>query len=490
MRRRSGIALVGLLSALVLVAGCGGNGSKADHGAAKIVPATAPIYIALNTDESSDQWQALKALAAKFPGKQKAVDSVEGSLRSDSGLDFAKDIAPALGPEIDFVWLDLKGNGDHVVGLMQPKSVSAFEKLVAKGNKKDPAGKLLYEKVGDWEIMADTRTMIDRFKTQSKAATAFLAGDRSFSGAMKAVSSDDLLRVYVNGQETENAIRQQGGQDIAKVVNKAGKLDWIVAGVGASPDGIRFDAVVRGTPGKLLKGNGGQVLFHPKLPGSVPADTIVYFSFHGSKNMFSGLDKGIPQLAQKNMAPVRKLVRELGALLEGENAIYVRQPPPGSKVPEITLLAAPGPNVDGATKLDAILNDPKLNLNRRPYGRMIGDTSARELDFDSFKLDYAEVAHKLVLTDTPAGIQALANPKATLAQAPTYTDAAKDSGLPDKTQGFLYVNVRGGLALGQKLAGAPIPKSVKRNLGPLRSAIEYGVSRPSEIQITFFLRIQ
>src|SRR5262249_32618337 len=163
--------------------------------------------------------------------------------------------------------------------------------LVARGNKQDPTSKLLYERVGDWEVMADTRTMIDRFKARSKAATAFLADDDSFNGAMKAVSSDDLLRVYVNGTQAENAIRRQGGQDVAKVVNKAGRLDWVVAGVGASRDGIRFDAVVRGTPGKLLRGNGGQVLFHPKLPGSVPADTIVYLSFHGSRNMFAGLDK-------------------------------------------------------------------------------------------------------------------------------------------------------------------------------------------------------
>jgi hypothetical protein len=52
------------------------------------------------------------------------------------------------------------------------------------------------------------------------------------------------------------------------------------------------------------------------------------------------------------------------------------------------------------------------------------------------------------------------------------------------------VNVTGGLALGQRLAGAPIPASIKRNLKPLRSAIEYGVARPSELQVTFFVRIK
>jgi hypothetical protein len=30
---------------------------------------------------------------------------------------------------------------------------------------------------------------------------------------------------------------------------------------------------------------------------------------------------------------------------------------------------------------------------------------------------------------------------------------------------------------------------VKRNLGPLRSAVEYAPSRPSEVEVTFFVRI-
>jgi hypothetical protein len=56
-------------------------------------------------------------------------------------------------------------------------------------------------------------------------------------------------------------------------------------------------------------------------------------------------------------------------------------------------------------------------------------------------------------------------------------------------QSFLYVNVRGGLGLVQRLADTPIPASVEQNLGPLKSAVEYAATRPSEVQLTFFVRI-
>jgi hypothetical protein len=491
MSRRSGvgIGLLGLLAALPLVAGCGGGSAKDDSGAT-IVPATAPAYIAIDTDQSSEQWQAASRLADRFPGKQKAVSSVERSLKEGAGLDWKTDIEPALGSEIDIAWLDFAGGGNDVVGLVKPKDEQAFERLVARGNAKDTTSKLLYEKVGEWEALSDKQAVLDRFRSESKAATAMLADDPSFVRAMDAVSNDSLLRAYVNGTKVMETVRQQGDQSVDQLVAKAGTLEWLVAGVGATSEGVRFDAVVRGTPGKLLQGNGGQVLFHPTLPSTVPGNTLLYLSFHGSKGMFGSLDKDVPQLDTEQMAPVRKLIGELGALLEGEDAIYVRNPPPGSKLPEITLLAVPGSSVDGAATLDRVLNDPKLNLDQRPQPATIGGVSARELDFGQFKLDYADVNDKLIVTDGPSGIRAVADPAGTLADDQNYSDAAGGSGLPDKTQGFLYVNVTGGLALGQRLAGAPIPKAVKRNLGPLRSAIEYGVSRPSEIQVTFFLRIE
>jgi hypothetical protein len=56
-------------------------------------------------------------------------------------------------------------------------------------------------------------------------------------------------------------------------------------------------------------------------------------------------------------------------------------------------------------------------------------------------------------------------------------------------QELFYVDVRGGVDLAQRLSNAPIPASIKRNLGPLKSAVEYAAGRPSEVQLTLFVRI-
>ena len=46
-------------------------------------------------------------------------------------------------------------------------------------------------------------------------------------------------------------------------------------------------------------------------------------------------------------------------------------------------------------------------------------------------------------------------------------------------QSFFYVDIRGGLGLVEQLSGAPIPAAIKKNVKPLRSAVEYAASRPA-----------
>jgi hypothetical protein len=183
---------------------------------------------------------------------------------------------------------------------------------------------------------------------------------------------------------------------------------------------------------------------------------------------------------------VRSLLGDVGALLAGEDALYVR---PGSgRLPEVTLLAEPSSGTDGAATLDRILRDVKLG-DKLERGTVAG-TDARTLPLGgSFRLTYANVGGKLVVSDQPAGISGVEQPGAGLAGSEPYRDAVRASGMPDKVQSFLYVNVRGGLGAVQRLARAPIPASVERNLGPLKSAVMYAASRPSEVQLTFFVRI-
>src|SRR6266404_9118882 len=195
------LTVAAVVAAVSLVAACGGKGGAGAGGAAGIVPATAPAYIAIDTDLGSSQWKTVDDLSRRFPDRQKAIDSITRDLHKQAGLDFQHDVRPALGPEIDVAWLDFDHNGRDVVGLLQPTDQSAFERLVAKANEQDPQSMLVYGKVGDWEVVSETQALIDRFRSESNAAGDMLADDSAFARAMDAVPDDSLVKAYVSGPQ-------------------------------------------------------------------------------------------------------------------------------------------------------------------------------------------------------------------------------------------------------------------------------------------------
>jgi hypothetical protein len=451
-----------------------------------------PAYIAIDSDAGSSQWQTVVDLAGRFPDKQKGVDELERSLRNELGLDFGKDVKPALGPEIDIVWLDLKGGGNNVVALTQPGDESAFERAVAKGNAKgnakDPRSKLFYERLDGWEVMSDRQGKIDRFKAMVTPNGPVLSDDASFAQAMGEYSDDALVKMYVSGHAVIDELRSVIPADATKFVDKLGTLDWIAASVRVSSDGIRLDTTVRGQPGSLLRANstganGGS--FEPSLANVIPGDVLAYLAFHGTQGMFSSVETN-PALASPSFAPVRDILGRVGELVAGEDALYVR--PAAGRLPEVTLVTEPSPGTDGAATLDRILAATTLRL--RIERGQVGGVDARTIQFGGgFGVHYANVGRNLVVSDLAAGIAGFANGGPALAQSGKYSDALAAAGAPGRVQELFYVDARGGVDLAQRLSSAPIPAAIKRNLGPLKSVVEYAPGRPSELQLTLFVRI-
>jgi hypothetical protein len=474
------LALLLLAASGLAAAGCG-SASNQGSGAASIVPASVVGYIAIDGDPNSSEWQLADDLASRFPGKQKAVSSLEQSFRSDTGLDFQRDVKPALGPEIDVVWLDLDHGGRDVVALTQPADETAFERVV-----KSAHGDLVTDSVDGWEVLGADQTAIDAFKRLVAAGGATLDQDPGFKQAMGEFPADALVRAWLDGASATAKLRTSIPSGDTELFDKLGTLDWLAASLSTSGEGVRLDLGVRGEPGSLLHSSaGGTAGFHPSLPSRLPSDVLAYLAFHGTRAMFAGVQDN-PALAAPQLATVRSMLGNVGALLSGEDALYVR---PGSgRLPEVTLLAEPSAGTDGAATLDRILGDVKLGA-RLERGAIAG-TDARTLPVGgSVRLHYANVDGKLVVTDLPAGIAGVERPGSGLSTSEPYSDAVRASGMPDKVQSFLYVNVRGGLGLVQRLANSPIPASVAQNLGPLKSAVEYAATRPSEVQVTFFVRI-
>jgi Protein of unknown function (DUF3352) len=487
-RRLAGICA--LFAFAFAFAGCGGT-TSIGTGASDLVPASAAAFIAVDTDPGSSQWQTVDALASKFPDKQKGIDELKGSLRKDK-LDWDKDFKPALGKEVDFVWLDFENNGDNFVALMQPKDDGAFKRLVAKGNatEKDPSQRIVYEKFKDWEVLAQTQAMIDRFEQASESSARALSDEPAFTHAMDRLGSDAVARGYVRGDVLMTLARKYGGSEAKPYLDKAGTLDWIAMRLGANSDGIGLDTIAHGTPGKLFKGLPRTPSFNAKLPESVPQNALVYLTFHGSKNMLSGLEKN-SLFDNPNYRQFAGPLRDLASLLEGENAFYLR---PGSghsvdvpfEIPELTFVAA-GAKRDGAAVIDKLLD---REFGTSPEFATIAGVKVHKLASGGVGLYYANVDGKLVVTDLPAGIKGVKNAGRPLSESEAYRDAADASGLPSKTQGFLYVDIRSTVPLVEKLSQAQVPAEIGRNLKPLRSAVEYAVARSHELQVSFFLRIK
>ena len=487
MRWLTGVVAV----AALVVAGCGGT-VGAGAGASDVVPASAAAFIAVDTNPDSSQWNTIEDLASRFPDEEKGVRELKRSFHEDTGLRWENDIKPALGDEVDVVWLDFKNDGDNVVALLQPKDEAKFKEVIAKANAKDPKDPDFYEKYRGWYVFADKRALIDRFKRASDSASQTLSDVSDFRRSMDKLGSDAVARAYVSGDAIMNVIRQYGGSEVRPYLEKAGTLNWLAAKIGAKEDGVGLDVIVHGTPGKLFKGIPTTNSFKPKLLDDVPQDAFAYYTFHGTKNMFSALEKNelfkTPEFRQ-----LAGPLRQIGTILQGENALYVR---PGNSrsadvpfdIPEVTLIAAPGDGVDGAAIVDRLLRKQGGVV---PQRTKIAGADVRKLATPGgLGLYYANLDGKLVATDLPAGIRTVKDGRKSLSDNETFKQTKESSGLPDKSQGFLYVDIHSTIPVVEKLAQQRVPNEIRRNLKPLRSAIEYGVSRSHELQVTFFLRIK
>jgi hypothetical protein len=474
--------LIGVLTVTALLAaGCGGTTSQPRTGASDIVPASAPAYLAIDADPSSQQWQTIDALASKFPDKQKAIDSIKQDLNKQD-VSWDKDIRPFLHGELDFVWLDFEGNGENFVALMQPSNEAKFRAFVAKANKseKDPSNRAVYDKFRGWYVVATKRETIDRFEQESTTATSTLADEKSFKDSMDRLGQDSVVRAYLNGPFLMKLARTYGGAQVKPYVDKVGKLDWIALRLGATSQGIGLDTIVHGTPGPLFKGSSKASAFSAKLLGTVPADALLYLSFHGSKGMFNGLQQN-PALNTPEFRQFAKPLQQIGRVLEGENAIYAR---PGARIPEVTLVSTPG--TAGTPILDRIV---KKFAGSPPQARTVGGTPVHAIAQNGMGLYYADVDGKFVVSDQPQGIRAVKRSGKSLSDSAEFTEAKDASGMPDKTWSTLYVNIHAGVPYVEKLAQEHIPAEVARNLKPLRSAVEYAASHTHEFQVSFFLRI-
>ena len=486
------VGAASLLAGLaVAAAGCGGGGGggNALPAAADVVPASAPALVSLNTDFASPQWKNAPELLGKFPG---AADLLRRARLESGNVDFERDVKPALGKEVDVVWLDFANGGNDVVGLTQPKNKAKFSALIAKLNSKDST---VTAEVNGWAVVADSRAKIDAFRRASSGDK--LAGVGAFKEAMRRLDERAALRAYVAGRpvqrELDRALAQSGAAP--NLTRDLARMESISATGLVEPDGIRAEAALTTDPAPKPK------TYTPTLPKSLPAGALLYVSTANladpTRTILELIARSKPnfetQLRQVETVLGLSLEQDVYPLISGEQAvaIYAAKPIPKvvfvAKVPDEGKARELLAHVLGLVKISGTLSVTTLDVG----GVSVNDVTQPGSGVHGY---VAVAGGKLIVTTARDLLATLVEGKgAKLADDPLYRRARTDAKVPAKVVAMAYGDLTHGLPFAFDLAeagGRVVPPSARANTTALRHSLVYAEQDGNTFQLFGFVAIQ
>lgn len=473
----------------VVAAGCGGSSSS--EAGAEVAPASAPVFISVNTDFEGDQIATFRTLLDKFPGSDGLLRMALAELEQDD-VDFEQDVKPALGPELDIVVLELGQGADapdpEVVALLQPGDPAKLDALLEKDTGGTPTVK---EEVDGWTVLADSQASIDRFK-EMRSSGGTLSDSGGFADAMEGLPDDALARAYVNTDAIVDAYR------VAEPVGGAQAFDQLFpngvpsagATVSAEEGGLRFQAT-----GKTTQPTD---TFEASLPDELPAGALAYVGFD---NLAKGVRESLnsageanqqfdQQLGQIELVLGLSLDRDVLPLFEQEGAIAVYPAASGSDTPSIQLVMRVDDPEQAVGTIDKLLARAAQFAPGIPTPQSIdiGGVKAKTVEYEGTTIIYAGFDGKLVITNAADTIEAMQGGGEKLSDDETYSSARESTDVPGETSGILYVNLNTALDLAQSLTRQS--PQVQENVEPLDSFLLYSTADDDRVTVSGFLAIQ
>ena len=416
--------LIPFVALAVLAAGCASAGASGPGvgGAAAVVPSNVVSFVAVSTDLAGKEWHGLGPLVAKqLPGVQQVA-----------------------GDEVDTATLP----GGKTVELVQPKDDAKLRAYVT-------THALVARTVGAWTAIAKDAATLDKVAS----ATSHLADDKLFVDAQNALPGNALVRVYADGVEAGSVFASIPGQLESQLLpigakyrfrpssaRSAGAVGtqqfaWLAAAVTSQHDGLQLQVVA---PHGDFVANGPPRLaiqpiqpYAPALLDEIPAGALAVVDFQVTVGAFEAMPQIPSALKQLFPKDALDLPQDLDALLGGETALYLR---PSAQLPEVTLVTSPADTAAASQTLDTL----------QAASPQLGKT----------KLYRAVIGGQFVVSTTPHGIAAFRGGGARLSADPAFLDAAKRAGLPDRTTGFVYADLRSAALPLLALAGVKLPSGV------------------------------
>jgi hypothetical protein len=471
------VALVSLLAMLVLPLAACGEGASPGAAGASVAPASSQVFVSVDTSFDSSNWQAGRALVGKFPDGNRAVEWILGEL-SGEGVDFEGDVKPALGPETDFVALDVTGEG-KVVGLTQPDDRAKLDALLAKSD--EP---LVSREIDGWVAFSDSEANLDEFERLQADGT--LEGDSGYQSVNGDVADDGIAQVYVAGSALDSTpLASLFGSDTPSL---AFSLD-------PQEDGIHIEGAASPATGDLFSDE-----FSAELPGKVPGGAFLYAGANDLERPLGTLRDALAEVAPGIERDIGRAEAEIGVSLDedvfplfsAESALYMR---PGFPIPEVTIVTQVDDEQGALAVFDKLAEEVAEYYGTAELHSVdIGGVQAKEIVLNQlFSVYYAAFDGKLVITTSQQGISDLRVDDVRLADDEAFKAATEAAGMPDETTGILYVDLDQALPVLTGLmgfGGQATPDWLDRNLEPLQSFVLYGERDGEVARLVGLLSIQ
>jgi hypothetical protein len=487
MAARTWGLLAALLCGLLLaVPACGGAGD--DDGTtlsgAEMVPADVPLYVSVDTNLDSEQWQAAQDLLNKFPGREKLLDMLRKELAAED-VDFERDVRPVLGPELGVVWLDTNDE-DAFVGLMQPKDEAKLIKLLEKGD--DP---VVHTEIEGWTVFSDSQEKLDRFRREQ--AGEKLADSDAYSEAVSSLPEDALLKLYFGGpqvrQEIRRALSEEGVPD--GIAQQFGDLRSGALALTAEPGGVRFEAdLVTGTDLDLDT-------YEPELPETLPVGALLYVSFANldrpARSILDGISEAIPgfreQLRQAEQGFGFSVAEDVLPLLENEGAVAVY---PDRPLPAV-VVALQDPDDRAVKLLDRVGALLELGDEGSTGQEQVEGLTVKQLVIEGVSIFYARIDGVFVASNSRARLLETNRDGPKLSGDRDYQAAREGLEAEGGTIGLLYGNLEEGLPYVFDFVeqeGDTVPRDVRENVEPLRSFLISVTQAGNRLEFSGFLAIE
>jgi hypothetical protein len=482
--------LLALVLTLIPVAlgGCGAEAGSGPAGAT-IAPASSALFLSVQTDFNSEQWRNAKELVDEFPDGKRAVGFLLDQL-GITGEELEDDVKPALGPETDVVGLDLSGEGEFV-GLTQPENPEKLKEILARLD-----DTMVTREIAGWTAFADDEAVLDDFEAARKEGT--LDGSAAYEEAMGEVDTDALVHLYVNGSAVQTTMQDEGAipPDALSTLFAGGRVPSFVASIKAEGSGVQLEGAAK------VSGESGLVPqnFEPALPDVVPGDVLLYVDVNDLESSFSAFRDALGETMPSFDRDLARVEHELGVSLDedvfplfaGESALYVRK---GFLIPEVTLVTEVSDEQAARSTVGKLVDalEGYVPQAQPPHEVTIDGVTATEVPLGApLSLFYAAFDGRLVITDSRAGISDLRQDDNRLADDPAFKQALEDTGMPEETTGFGFVNLEQTIPylLGYvEASGDEVPPAVRANLAPLKHVSFYGTRDGDTMRFAAFLAV-